>query len=414
MRLVLAALLTIQAGFVHAQQVVLVTFDGRESAARLVAIGGESVEVLVSGTRRQFPLEEVMAIRRRGGQVSENPTTWQVALVDGSLLTATQVHATDTEVTLRRPNADEVVVPRREIDWLTQVRYEDPGLEARWQEILKPTERAADLLVFRRDNQLDYLEGLVGAIGDDAIEFRRNGQINQVPLNRVDAVVCFQPVQRTFGQPTGQLTTAAGDRIALKTATVADDQLQLVTVCGLEMSMPLDQLVTINLGNRRLVYLSKLEPALADWQPLILNREIVGHQKVLNRPRFDQSFDGQVLQLRFPRNDAGNVPARRVEYSHGIAVRGGSRLAFELAGQFSELSGIAGFAPEHSRDGNVELVISGDGRQLLRQVLNQQRDGPLPVQVNVAGVRRLVIRIDYSDGRDIGDLLHLCDFKLSR
>ena len=60
----------------------------------------------------------------------------------------------------------------------------------------------------------------------------------------------------------------------------------------------------------------------------------------------------------------------------------------------------------------MRLVIRGDDRVLFDREING-RDEPLPIALDVTGVVRLKILVDYgSDGSETADHLDLCDPRL--
>jgi hypothetical protein len=63
--------------------------------------------------------------------------------------------------------------------------------------------------------------------------------------------------------------------------------------------------------------------------------------------------------------------------------------------------------------GHVELVISGDDRVLFSRTVTGQEKG-FPVELDITGVRRLKILVDYGEQMDIADHLNLCDARLTK
>jgi hypothetical protein len=57
------------------------------------------------------------------------------------------------------------------------------------------------------------------------------------------------------------------------------------------------------------------------------------------------------------------------------------------------------------------LEIKGDGRQLYSGKLTG-KDPPAALDVELAGVRRLVILVDFGDDLDVADHLNLCEARI--
>jgi len=72
-----------------------------------------------------------------------------------------------------------------------------------------------------------------------------------------------------------------------------------------------------------------------------------------------------------------------------------------------------GIDPAQRSRGNVRLEIRGDDRVLFDEPLAGS-DAPRAVELDVAGVGRLMILVDYGEGLDIGDQLILGNARLIR
>ncbi len=63
--------------------------------------------------------------------------------------------------------------------------------------------------------------------------------------------------------------------------------------------------------------------------------------------------------------------------------------------------------------GNVRLVISGDDRELFAQTVTGS-DEPLALNVDITGVKRLKILVDFGEQLDLADCLDLCDARITK
>lgn len=59
----------------------------------------------------------------------------------------------------------------------------------------------------------------------------------------------------------------------------------------------------------------------------------------------------------------------------------------------SPFSEIVGIDDGNAREGGVEFAVLGDAKELWRGDSLKKTDGPKPVNVSVAGVRRLTLRV---------------------
>jgi len=98
-------------------------------------------------------------------------------------------------------------------------------------------------------------------------------------------------------------------------------------------------------------------------------------------------------------------------YRRGLALHSRSELDYRLPGEFSRLLAVAGIDDRVRPGGNVRLVIRGDGRVLFDETI-RGADEPRPLEIDIAGVKRLQIVVDYGEDLDVGDHLDLCEARM--
>jgi hypothetical protein len=77
------------------------------------------------------------------------------------------------------------------------------------------------------------------------------------------------------------------------------------------------------------------------------------------------------------------------------------------------LHAIAGIDDNVRDGGHVELTITGDERVLLSRTVTG-REASFPIDLDLQGVRRLKILVDFGKEMDIADHLNLCDARLTK
>ena len=140
----------------------------------------------------------------------------------------------------------------------------------------------------------------------------------------------------------------------------------------------------------------------AEWSPFIDNAESGKQPDVLTqfyRPRHDRGFDGGPLSL------GGKT------YPKGLSLASRTEMEYKLAGKGRRLQAIAGIDDAVRKQGNVRLIIVGDGKSLYDAKLTG-RDEPAPLDIDVAAVKRLKIVVDFGGGLDTGNYLDLCDARI--
>jgi hypothetical protein len=156
-----------------------------------------------------------------------------------------------------------------------------------------------------------------------------------------------------------------------------------------------------------------LTPLASDWTPLLGLPASATVARRAGQPRFDQSFYGGPLSLVFPAEDANSSRQRIETYTRGLALRSRSELTFRVPEKFRRFTAVAGIEPEVRQQGDVRLVIEGDGQVLFDEPI-AGTGSPVPIDLPVTGIRRLRVLVDYGENWDTGDLLHLCDAKFTK
>jgi hypothetical protein len=395
-----------------AQEVLVVDSDGGEYEGRLVSLDKVSLQLEIGDEVRSLPTATVTLVRRRAAQPASEDLACAVSLVHGTELRCDAVTLSGGSLTLSGGIGHGAAVSRESVRSLRMMAASGDALDGQWREIVGARDVAGDLLVFLRDGRLDYLEGVIGSIDGNGVEFTRDGRTRQAPLDRIAGIVWYQPAAGEDVEAVAKLQSTSGDLLALEGVVASGEELRLRTIEGMEIGLPFDRLQDIRLGNQRITWLGELEPVTQEWQPLIVERGLLELQQKLNRPRFNKDFHGRPLQLLHPGPDG--LSARRTEYARGIAVRAGTRMVFAADSEYSSLAGIAGLPTDAPPGAAIELVISGDGEVLFQQTIDDPGQGPVPLELEIAGVERLTVEVGYHDGQPIGDTLFLADLRMIR
>jgi hypothetical protein len=170
------------------------------------------------------------------------------------------------------------------------------------------------------------------------------------------------------------------------------------------------------------MYLSDIEPASSNWTPLVGLPAAASVAAEYGQPRRDKSAYGGPLSLTVKREEANREPepfndsnsgsATRT-FSKGLALRSRTEIIYRLPAGFQRFITLAGIDPSTSSAGNVRLVVSGDDRVLLETEI----EGNTPaqtIQLDIAGVKRLKILVDYGKNFDSGDWLNLCEARIAK
>jgi hypothetical protein len=294
------------------------------------------------------------------------------------------------------------------------VRLQPLAAEAarQWQEI-RDLDTASDILVVtKRDGQsLDYIECVIGDVTPDKISVELDGDEQQVDRKKVAGFVYFGRKDKLPFEARFAVKGRSGFAANATSVRLKNGEIQLATAAGAEIDWPLDDIHVADFSAGKLLYLSDMEPASQEWSPLVAlpaAAELAAHY---GEPRRDQSAYGGPLTLPVDDAAASSATAATQTYGKGLAVRSRTELVYRLPSGFRRLNAIAGIDPASRASGNVRLEIFGDDRPLLQTDV-AGTDAPQSIDLDVQGIKRLRIVVDFGGNLDTGDWLNLCDARL--
>ncbi len=391
------------------------TVDGGSKTGQLADLGAQSISLRIDGQNETTKLNFADLAAIRFSQPAATITAeCQVNLVDGSQIMLDQFSLQQNRLTISGSAVGQAEISSRHIDSF-QHRALNPALDDQAFKKVVAQPKSEDALLVARDGQLNAIEGVVKSIQSGRqwtgqVTFAVGDRTADVAISKLAGIALFHPQTTTFDQPLARMRLVDGSQLAIKELRYADRSVEIQLVCGIEWKLPLDQVSRLDFTRGQTIWLSDLTPTTNDWQPLLAGDRLVERLRAMNLARFKKGYDGHQLEYRVT-DSAGRVTWQVAQ--HGIAIRGGSRLAFKLDGQFNRLIGKVGFAREPEFLGRVSLRISADGRSLFdRELANSENFLALPLELSVADCDRLLIEVDYADGRSAGDTLYLLEMVL--
>jgi hypothetical protein len=158
--------------------------------------------------------------------------------------------------------------------------------------------------------------------------------------------------------------------------------MDLRTDWGATLKVPAAKVARVQTRNGRLVYLSEMAPAKVEQVPYF--------DRVMPY-RVDKSLTGGALRL----SDG--------EHARGISVHARTVLHYETGGTFQRLKAKVGFQHPEGRLGRAVVRVTGDGKALFERPDFRGDDPPADLDLDVSGVKRLALEVDFGEGQDVGD-----------
>ncbi len=372
--------------------VSVTTLDGNSVEGELVSVGDQSITLTIDGEEKQIPNDSLMLVdfKQESTFELESPAL-MLTLVDGSLMAVDSVQLEGTKLVAASSVLGELTLPVQSVKTV-QLAATDEQVTASWEDI-KTRNVRDDLLVFRKENVLDYVGGSISKVGEESVTILVRNREMAAPRERVFGIVFANRTAPT-GAVFAELTTFGGSRIKLKTVSLKEDVMQCELFAGLSAAVPLKNVKSLDFGGGRLKFLADLPfDSSASKQP---NAEFPINWFVVPN---------------FPAGSGGRLPLTigKQSYDHGLWLHSGANVRFKINREFRELKAVAGFELTHPQrmtqfNPKVKLVIIGDGKELYAKEFDWQ-ESPAELLVDLTDIRELVIRVD-SLGEAQGILEH--------
>lgn len=306
-----------------------------------------------------------------------------VVLGDGSRITCRTVVTSAQTASLETVRMGGVSVPLGE---LAHIRFAaaDSRVDAAWKKL---TERKSkrDMLIVRKKNVLDHLDGVVGIVDEKVVRFLLSG--NEIPVKRekVFGIIYARP-KKAVRQAFCRITLSGGDHVDVSQVTLNSGRFEAGLRSGANVRIAAGSIGRLDFSAGKLQYLSAIEPRDVRYTPVF--DEDFHYQR-------DHTWERKPLRL------GGKT------YVRGLWIHSKTRLRYRLAGAYRRFQAVMGIDDDvRGRGGDVHVVIRGDGK-VLHESDVKDGDKPQTLDLPVVGVRDLEILVDFSGPQDTGTADHL-------
>jgi hypothetical protein len=375
------------------------TLDGKTLTGGLVGLDAQRLRIESPQGETSLEVEKLVAISNKQPSVgAAKSNSVSVELQDGSVVVCQQYTSAAGRAKLALFDGPVLEIPVRDVVSV-RLQRESEALAAEWTRLLR-MKREADLLVVRKDDVLDYHQGVLHDVTDDMVRFDVDGDVLPVKRIKVYGMAYRHRVEGELPQPVCRVGDATGSLWSAKAIAISD-KVELTTVTGTKVSLPIEKLVQIDFSGGKIAYLSDMEPKSVHWTPFFGGGKSEPAVEQFFAPRQNVGFDKNPLQL-------GGT-----QYAKGLAFHSRTEAVYQLPDGFSRFHATAGIEDAVRPSGKVRLVIRGDDKVLLETVAAGV-DPPLPIDLDVTGIRRLTILVDFADAVNVGDHLLLCDARVTK
>jgi hypothetical protein len=375
------------------------TLDGKTFVGTLTGLTPERLTLNAADGRVSLDTEELVSIATQNAPKSlRQGSGIVVTLIDGSSIIARQYTAKGRQAKITLLNGDVLNTPLSTIQ-MVQFQQESGSMTAEWSKLIE-RKIDSDLLVVRNGQSIDYHQGVLHDVTDDAVQFDLDGE--RLPIKRSKVFgFAYRHGQATELPPTiCRIKDSTGSMWTVQSLRLAE-KLEWTTPTSLHVKQPIDNIVQIDFSGGKIVYLSDLKPESIRWTPYFDVGKPPAAVEQFYAPRYDRGFESAPLQL-------GGVPYRK-----GLALHCRTEIVYRLPDRFRHFRAMAGIADTARPGGNVRLNIQADGRPLFDASITGDA-APQSLNLDLTDVRRLTITVDFGEHFTIGDYLLLCNARLTK
>ena len=369
------------------------TIAGENLFGELESLSPDEVVVETEAGSQSVGTDEVLAVRfgpklPEGAAPPAEPRPIDrrtLSLVDGSVVFIESIVAEGRTATLALPDLGSLAIPA---DAVKTIRFgdgkggADEKLFDRWSELV---ERgfSKDVLVVNRDGQLDFVQGTVGDITAEKVSFLLNGNTLEVEKPKLYGVI-FDRDAASAAAP-GPAVLPDGQQLRFAAASLTEaGALSIRANLGTgELTVPAEQLRSLDFSGQKLAYLSDLDPLVEEYIY-----------------KFGDADPAEVWVTKM-RRDHRIGPAKlrtgRQVFRKGLWLHPDTRLVYRLGREFKRLQAVVGIDADIApKGGLLQLTIRGDGQVLVSRRVKGS-DEPFEVDLDLSTVRELEIHVSFAN-----------------
>jgi len=356
--------------------------DGRRLRGELLETTKSSVVIQSDGRRVELPQTDVLRLDFR--PVSPAKTPLIVRLTDGSRFGAQSFESDGrTAKTVTALGALAFAIENVSSVLLIDDPQETAEFAARAADKLK-----TDRIVIAREGKRLVLDGVIGKVGADKIEFTLDGDL--LPINRSRGRALYFAQKATGGKPAAMIADRRGDLWAAVAWRWQSGGVTFKSAAGFERSILAPELSSIDLSSGRVAYLSDLEPALMQHTPGFDHPWLIQH---------DRGPHGRPLEL----------DGRK--FAKGLTLHSRTIVEYDLGGEYRRFQAQVGVPTAAGPSGDADVRIVADEKTLWRKRVRAGENSQ-PVDFPIASVKRLRLAVDFGGNLDLGDHVAFADAKV--
>ncbi|MBI5724893.1 MAG: NPCBM/NEW2 domain-containing protein [Planctomycetes bacterium] len=405
-----AMMLSVWAGFCLAETVE--TVDLQKLKGTVVSISTQQVLMTVDGKDRTFQPSEISEISfikaddvmsARNKDQPEGAEQNVIVTASGDRLLASDLTIADGKIRFTNPllgqrelGLSDASIIYHPIENLAAVDIEQRCREMKCQPgqldmlvVIRTAEKESEWLTF---------DGVIKGLAQEKdaektvkkILFNLEETDKKVSYDSIAAI--YLPSTAKPAKTSGLLTGRCGSTVGFTSLTMEGEKLTVESPQLGKLQIARDAVASIKMTSLKMVLLSDLKPS-----------------KAVEQGFFDTTFHYRVNASA----GGGKLRMGGQEYSSGLGLHSSCELTFDLDGQYSLMVADVGIDDAVKPNGDAELTILGDGKELLKPRKLAGKDNLSTIRLDLKGVKKLVIKVGFgADGLDIGDHVDIAGARL--
>ncbi len=374
---------------------VLNTLSGSRAPALLAKLQEDWSIELGGKTKQAFSGKQWLSLRQEGIFLPPYPVNNTLLLTSGDrflLEPGAPVRLDDEQLFVRSEYGAEIKVPLAYLSYLCASVPENAGAPALFLDQLANTKRPRDILFLKNG---DRIQGKLAMPTHGPIFTMNLGdRIIDIPQDQVAALALNAEYQAQLKSKKlfAHIVTTGGARLQFSSVKYDTGRGVLVgkTLFGAKMEIPLRQVAALALRQGQAVYLSDLVPKsygftpfLGIHWPLVADANLAGRQLSLGRDHFDK----------------------------GLAMHAKSQVTYDLGGNYKWFEASAGLE-DAAGPGQATVSVALDGKTVFPAKELNRLNAVLPVRIDVAKARSLILFVDFSNFGDVQARVNWADARL--
>lgn len=375
------------------------TIDGKVHQGEIASL--EPTEVRLKSAEGDkittYPLKEVIAI---DFGLQSRPVTrvpyLRVRLVDGTLLYCLTVNFADKSMKLLLLSGQSLTVQFDQVHHLACDAQDTASLQALDTLLIDSPKADVIRVQSREGNAIEAYEGVILGVNDagNRLQFKARGldTVSNLDIARLRAMLFQRASTGVNDKAVARIQDSFGNIFTATQYSWGDNWCDVRLQSGQQLKLLRSTITRFDLTPGKMVYLSDLDPVKVEETPILSE---------LFHYRRDKNLEGGQLSV-----------GRRV-YPKGLALHSRTVLEYDVTG-YSSFRAVLGLDDAMAGSAHAVVRVEGDDKELLNTVISSRENKPQDLLLNIKGVQKLRLIVDYGEDLDLGDHINFADARLIR